>query len=233
MKKVLLIVGIMTALCAVSVSAQPLQYDLYYGLPGEAGSRTVDVGISSPEISSIADDSTIPVMGKTSISDMLEVGVNAQLGVLMDGADALNSLLVGAKYSLGETSAATANILLPMGAADDPGLSVGYMMSKAMGEMTVNHQLQVALLDGYTDGGIGVDLLIEPSKNIGNLIGYLDILIATNTDDIGDELGINLGPNADYALNESTTINAGVIIGLAGDGKADELGLVVTAIIGM
>ena len=93
----------------------------------------------------------------------------------------------------------------------------------------------MALLDGYTGGtGIGIDLLIEPVKNIGSMIGYLDILIATNTDDIGgDPLAINLGPNVDYALNENTTINAGVIIGLTGDSKADDLGLVVTAIIGM
>ena len=44
------------------------------------------------------------------------------------------------------------------------------------------------------------------------MVGYPDILIATNTD--GAHLGINLGPNVDFALNESTTINAGVIIGL-------------------
>ena len=236
MKKALLIAGIMMAFFAASVSAQsPLQYDLYYGLPGEAGSRTVDVGINASDIGSIADVSLIPVMAKTSISDQLEVGVNAGLGVLIDGADALNTLLVGAKYSLGETSAASANILLPMGAADNPGLSLGYMMSKQMGEMTVNHHLQVALLDGYTGGtGIGVDLLIEPTKNIGSLVGYLDILISTNTNDIGGTpLAINLGPNVDYALNENTTINAGVILGLSGDSKAADLGLVVTAIIGM
>ena len=63
------------------------------------------------------------------------------------------------------------------------------------------------------------------------MVGYPDILIATNTD--GAHLGINLGPNVDFALNESTTINAGVIIGLTGDEKADGLGLVATAIIGL
>ena len=100
MEKALLVAGIMMALFAASVSAQPLQYDLYYGLPG---SRTLDVGINSSDISSIADVSLVPVMAKTSISDMLEVGVNAQLGVLIDGADALNNLLMGASTVSGRT----------------------------------------------------------------------------------------------------------------------------------
>ena len=235
MKKVFLAGGALIALCAVSVTAQPLQYDLYYGLPGEAGSRTVDVGINSSDIGGVGDASLIPVMAKISANEEIEIGVNAQLGLFVEGADALNNLLVGAKYGLGETRAATANILLPMGAANDPGLSVGYMMSREMGRMMVNSQLQLALLDGYTGGsGMGVDLLIEPKKNIGSMIGYLDILIATKTDDIGgDPLAINLGPNVDFGVNESATINGGVIIGLAGDNKVDDVELVVSAIIGL
>ena len=71
-----------------------------------------------------------------------------------------------------------------------------------------------------------------PVIPIGSMVGYPDILIATNTD--GAHLGINLGPNVDFALNDSSTINAGVIIGLAGGHKkADDLGLVATAIIGL
>ena len=50
MKKALLVVGILMALGAASAWAQPLQYDLYYGLPGEAGSRTLDVGINASDI---------------------------------------------------------------------------------------------------------------------------------------------------------------------------------------
>lgn len=57
------------------------------------------------------------------------------------------------------------------------------------------------------------------------------MLISTNTDDIaGDPLGINLGPNVDYMLNDSTVINAGITAGIAGDGKQEDLGLIVTLI---
>lgn len=56
------------------------------------------------------------------------------------------------------------------------------------------------------------------------------MLVGTNTDSIGDNLGINPGPNVDVTLNEKAVINAGITIGIAGDAKQDDVGLVVTLV---
>jgi len=223
------------AFCAGQADAK-LHYDLYYGLPGGTGSKILDAGLFTGDIGSIGDISDVPVMAKYALSDKLEVGARITLGVLNDDNDSFHSLLVGAKHGLSDNSAVTVNVLTPVAGVDDIGLSVGYMMSKEMGGMTVNKHLQAAFLDGYTGGtGVGLDLLVEPAKPLGNnLVGYLDILVSTNMDDItGDPLGINLGPNVDFTLNENTVINAGIVIGIAGDAKADEIGLGVAALIGM
>ena len=48
-------------------------------------------------------------------------------------------------------------------------------------------------------------------------------MVGTNTD--------NLGPNyVDVTLNEKAVINAGITIGIAGDAKQDDVGLVVTLV---
>ena len=236
MKKIFILAGIMMAFCSAQIDAQPpLHYDLYYGLPGSAGSKTLDVGLSTGDIGAIADGSDVPVMAKYSLSDKLEVGARITLGVLNDGADALNTVVLGAKQGLGENSAVSVNLLAPIGGAEDPGLALGYMMSTEMAGMTLNNHLQLGLLKGHAAKGIGIDLLIEPVKPLGEkMVGYLDILVATNTDDIaGTPLAINLGPNVDFMLNETTAVNVGVVIGLAGDSKASEIGLGVAAIKGL
>jgi hypothetical protein len=233
MRRVLFIAGLCLVGLAVSASAQ--HYDLYYVAPGETGSIGVDVGLASADISGIGDVGIIPVMGKYSVSDEIEVGAKANLGVLNDINDDLSSIEVGAKYGMGARTL-TAAVLLPMGDADDPGLSIGAMHSMESGDLTINNWLQVGLLDGYTGGvGVNLDLLVEPTKAFGDkLTGYLDIIVGTNTDDIaGDHLGIDLGPNVDYMLNESTVINAGVTIGIAGDAKQGDIGLVVAAVLGL
>ena len=240
MIRVLTITGLV-ALCAGQVGAQ-LQYDLYYGLPGETGSRTVDVGIATSKIDKIGDQGDVAAMGKYSVNDQLELGVRATFGFLHDPPEkgfrdeALSAVVAGGKWGLGDMSAITANALIPVGDVDDLGISVGYMMTKEMGEIGINNQLQVGLLDGYT-GGVGdvvIDLLIEPTKDFGNgIVGYLDLLVATNNDNIGDNLAINLGPNIDYTVNDMATINAGVTFGIAGDAKQDDVGLIVTAILGL
>lgn len=236
MKKICVLAGIMMAFCSAQIDAQ-LHYDLYYGLPGSAGSKTLDAGLSTPDIGKIADASSVPVMAKYSLSDKLEVGARITLGVLIEGADALNSVVVGAKQGLGENSAVSVNLLAPIGGAEDPGLALGYMMSTTcpITGLALNNHLQLGLLKGHAAKGIGIDLLIEPVKPLGEkMVGYLDILVATNTDDIaGTPLAINLGPNVDFMLNETTAVNVGVVIGLAGDGKASEIGLGITAIKGL
>ena len=236
MKKVLILFALCALVGANQVGAQAaMHYDLYYGLPGEAGSKTVDVGLATGDISSIGDVGDLNVMGKYSLSDKLEVGAVVTLGMLHDFRDDLSAIAAGGKWGLSDMSALTATFAIPTGDVDDPGLSLGLMHSREVCGMTVNHLIVVGLLDGYTGGtGIAVNALIEPTKEINEkLTGYLDVIIGTNTDSIGDWLSIDLGPNVDYMLNDKITVNAGVTIGIAGDLKQDDLGLVATAIIGL
>lgn len=162
------------------------------------------------------------------------MGVLGELGVLKDGADALSRLMVGAKYGMGESRALTADLRVVDEATEELGLRIGAMHTISSGELMINNAFQVGLLDGYTGGvGVALDLLIEPTKAFGDkLTGYIDIVVSTNTDDIGgDFLAINVGPNVDVMLNDMAVINAGVIVGVAGDRKtekADDLGLAVT-----
>ncbi|MBM3278588.1 MAG: hypothetical protein FJY95_10995 [Candidatus Handelsmanbacteria bacterium] len=92
--------------------------------------------------------------------------------------------------------------------------------------------MQVNLLKGNApDGGIGLNLFLEPNKTFGaKAVGYLDITISTNTEDIGGNLGINLGPNLDYKLGDKIFLNAGVSLGLAGDAKQADPGIGLTLI---
>ncbi len=55
------------------------------------------------------------------------------------------------------------------------------------------------------------------------------IIVNSNTDDLGT-FGLDLGPNVDIALGDAGVINAGVIVGIAGDAKADDVGLLVSLI---
>ena len=232
MRKAFAALGLFAALTASQVAAQ--NYDLYYVLPGEAGSKGVDIGIAAADISSISDMGDVPLMGKYSINNQLEVGALATLGFLNDGRDSLSEILVGAKYGMGESRAVTLGFLVPTGDVDDPGLSIGLMHTKALSGMDVNHRLEVGLLDGFAADGINLTALIEPTKSINDkIVGYLDIMIATNTDEIGDNLGIDLGPNADIGINDMAVLNVGVVVGIAGDAKADDLGLIVTLVTNM
>ena len=221
---------------AFATSAMAQSYDLYYVLPGEAGSKGIEAGIAAADVGSIGDIGVVNLGAKYSLSDMIEVGALAELGMLNDDLSSLSTVTVGAKYSLGETSAATVGLLVPTGDTDDAGLSLGFMYTRNMGDMMVNHWLQVGLLDGYTGGvGVNVDLLIEPTMALGDkLTGYLDILVHTNTDDIaGDFLGIDIGPNVDIMVNDMTVVNVGVTVGAVGDAKADDLGIIATLIMGL
>jgi hypothetical protein len=236
MKKVIILLALFAIAGANQVDAQAaMHYDLYYGLPGESGARTVDVGLAAADISSIGDLGDVNVMGKYSLSDKLEVGAVATLGLLHDFRDDLSAISAGGKWSLSDMSALTATAAIPVGDVDDLGLSLGIMHTRTVSGITVNHLLAVGLLDGYTFGtGINIAALIEPTKEFNEkLVGYLDVIIGTNTDSIGDNLAIDLGPNVDIMLNDMITVNAGVTLGIAGDLKQEELGIVATAIIGL
>ncbi|MBM3279986.1 MAG: hypothetical protein FJY95_18215 [Candidatus Handelsmanbacteria bacterium] len=230
MKKFCLIGALALAVCASQADAQ-LQYDPFFGLPGKTGTMGVDAGLASADLGAIGDASDVFVMGKYAVSDKLEVGARATLGFLFEGADTFNRLDVGAKYGLGEKSALAVNLLAPLGGVDDPGLAVGYMNACSVGGVSVNGVLQAQLLKGYADPGVNLNLFLEPYKAFGEkMIGYLDLYVNTNTDDIGNTLGVNLGPNVDIKLNDTMVLNAGVSLGLAGDAKQADPGLGVTLI---
>ncbi|HJP34028.1 MAG TPA: hypothetical protein QGF95_26060 [Candidatus Latescibacteria bacterium] len=229
------IVSALAAL-AFATGAMAQSYDLYYVLPGEAGSKGIEAGIAAADVGSIGDVGVVNLGGKYSLSDQIEVGALAELGLLNDALSTLSTITAGAKYSMGEDMALTAGLLIPTGDADDPGLSLGVMKTITSGDLMINNWLQIGLLDGATGGvGVNVDLLIEPTKAFGDKItGYLDILVSTNTDDIaGDHLGIDIGPNADISISDAAVVNVGVTLGAVGDAKADDLGIIATLVMGL
>ena len=229
------IVSALAAL-AFATGAMAQSYDLYYVLPGEAGSKGIEAGIAAADVGSIGDVGGGNLGGKYSLSDQIEVGALAELGLLNDALSTLSTITAGAKYSMGEDMALTAGLLIPTGDADDPGLSLGVMKTITSGDLMINNWLQIGLLDGATGGvGVNVDLLIEPTKAFGDKItGYLDILVSTNTDDIaGDHLGIDIGPNADISISDAAVVNVGVTLGAVGDAKADDLGIIATLVMGL
>ncbi|MDP7447410.1 MAG: hypothetical protein QF689_02370 [Candidatus Latescibacteria bacterium] len=229
------IVSALAAL-AFATGAMAQSYDLYYVLPGEAGSKGIEAGIAAADVGSIGDVGVVNLGGKYSLSDQIEVGALAELGLLNDALSTLSTITAGAKYSMGEDMALTAGLLIPTGDADDPGLSLGVMKTITSGDLMINNWLQIGLLDGATGGvGVNVDLLIEPTKAFGDKItGYLDILVSTNTDDIaGDHLGIDIGPNTDISISDAAVVNVGVTLGAVGDAKADDLGIIATLVMGL
>ena len=229
MKKVTILFIALLVCSAVQAGAQALHYDPYYVLPGAAGGIGVDAGLSNGDIGGIFDGSDTYLMVKYSVNDKLEAGARLTLGILHDNHDNFSDITIGAKYGLSATSALTLNVT-PFNEAEEIGLSVGYMMTTQMGGMDVNNHLQIGLLDGYASG-LGIDLFIEPVKIIDEkLTGYLDILISSDTDAFSNSLGVDLGPNVDYAFREDLVVNAGVTVGIAGDGKQQDVGLMITAI---
>ena len=222
-------------LAALVTPTAAQHYDLYYVLPAEEGITGLDVGFASSDIGGLGDASDLNVLGKHSISDNLELGARAVLGVMNDGRDNLSIIEVGAKLGIQELVALTGAVRLPTGDADAPGISVGAMKTRETESgLAVNTWLQATVLEGYHADGVGLNLLIEPMMNFGDRpTAYLDVLIRTNTDSFGDNLAIDLGPNVDITLNEKAVINAGVTVGLAGDAKASDIGLVVALVAGL
>ena len=229
MKKAMLLTGALLIFCAGQIAGQALNYDPYYVLPGKSKSLGLDLALISPDVVEIADRSDIDLMGKYSINDQLEAGMRLTFGFLNDGADSFSSITLGAKYALAEERAITLN-LTPFNEAEELGLSLGIMNSMETPYCGLNKQLQIGLLDAYAPVGIGVKALIEPVREINEkVVGYLDILIATNTDGIGDHLSVLLGPKVDIAVAEGWKVNVGTSFSmLSGDLAPDtDLGLTV------
>ena len=214
------------ALPAVQVPVHaPLSYDPYYVLPGGPGYTSVDIGIrTAPStFEELKDVSDIVAMAKFNPHARVEVGAHLTFGFFKDGNSNFSSLVVGSKYKLGDNRAATANIVLPAGDIDNPGLAVGLMQTMRIGPaFRFNTRLQVAALKGYAEEGVVVDLLLEPAQVFSErLSAYLDLLLTSNTSDLEDNLSVRLEPNFDIGLGDGMVLNAGVSVDLQGDERED------------
>ena len=203
----------------------PLSYDPYYVLPGGLGYTSVDIGVrtASSTFKELKDVSDIVAMAKFNPHARVEVGAHLTFGFFKDGNSNFSSLVVGSKYQLGTNRAATANIVLPAGDIDNPGLAVGLMQTMRIGPaFRFNTRLQVAALKGYAEEGIVVDLLLEPAQVFNEkLSAYLDLLITSNTSDLEGDLSVRLEPNFDIGLGDGMVLNAGVSVDLQGDERED------------
>ena len=203
----------------------PLSYDPYYVLPGGPGYTSVDIGVrTAPStFKELKDVSNIIAMAKFNPHARVEVGAHLTFGFFKDGNSNFSSLVVGSKYQLGTNRAATANIVLPAGDIDNPGLAVGLMQTMRIGPaFRFNTRLQVAALEGYAEEGVVVDLLLEPAQVFNEkLSAYLDLLITSNTSDLEGDLSVRLEPNFDIGLGDGMVLNTGVSVDLQGDERED------------
>ena len=207
----------------------PKDYNPRFELPTKAAkSINASAGIINRNLSEIGNITDLFVSGNYAFQDGIEFGASIILGALQEARDGLSAVVVGGKYGLQENSALSGTLLLPVGDADDLGLALGYMTSMEVANYPTNAYAKVSLLDGFAPVGIGIDALVEPSKEFNEKItGFLDILLSLNTDDIGNTLGLNLRPHADYKLGDAGILNVGLSLGIAGDAKQEDLGLEV------
>ena len=210
--------------------AQSLQYDAYYVLPGGAGVGGVDVVFSGRDVGELSAASSLDLSAKYSISDKVEFGALVRSGVLDKGFDSISAVTVGAKYGFStEVNAATVNLAVPVGDVEELGVSMGYMYTKAVGGLSINSMLLLGWLKAYSGGsGISINALVEPTRQVSQtLMGYCDLIIATHSKDMVDELAIDLLPNIDILKGDRVAVNLGVRFGLAGKRKQEEVGLVL------
>ena len=209
----------------------PLSYDPYYVLPGGQGYTSVDIGVrTSPStFKELKDVSNIVAMAKFNPHTRVEVGTHLTFGFFKDGSSNFSSLVVGSKYQLGTNRAAIANVVLPAGDIDNPGLSIGLMQTVRVGPaFRFNTRLQAAALKGYADGGLIVDLLLEPAYVFNEkLSAYLDLLITSNTSGLEDDLSVRLEPNIDIGLGDGMVLNAGISVDLQGGDEREDMGLFI------
>ena len=208
----------------------PLSYDPYYVLPGGLGYTSVDIGVrSAPStFKELKDVSNIIAMAKFNPHARVEVGAHLTFGFFKDGNSNFSSLVVGSKYQLGTNRAATANIVLPAGDIDNPGLAVGLMQTMRIGPtFRFNTRLQVAALEGYAEEGVVVDLLLEPAQVVSEKLSvYLDLLLTSNTSDLEGDLSVRLEPNLDIGIGDGMVLNTGVSVDLRGD-EQEDMGLFI------
>ncbi len=223
MKKVLVVAAAIIGFGAMEAEA----FDPYFAMPADEGGVGLTAGLASHDVGEIGDMSDVFLSGKYAIMDGLEAGATATLGFLNEWRDDFSTVVVGAKYQLMPTGAATANLLLPIGDVDDIGLALGMMYTHPLGDIDLNSHLEIQLLDGYVFDGINIGLLLQPVMRLNEQISaYLDVSIFTNTDDIGDWMNIDLRPHVDYRIQDDLWINAGVLINAyKGIDRSSDIGL--------
>ncbi len=203
----------------------PFSYDPYYVLPGGLGYTSIDMGVRSATstFKKLKDTSDILAMAKFNPHARVEVGAHLTFGFFKDGSSNFSSLVVGSKYQLGTNRAATANVVLPAGDIDNPGLAIGLMQTMPISPaFRFNTRLQVAALKGYAAEGLIVDFLLEPAQVFSEkLSAYLDLLLTSNTADLADSLSVRLEPNLDMGLGDGMVLNAGVSVALQGEEQED------------
>ena len=221
-------IGIIGA-AQVRASDAPLRYDPFYTLPGAALTKVIDAGLISDDMGSASD---LFVTGKYSVSKQLEVGARGTFGFLRDGGDALASTLIGAKYALAGKRTATVDLLLPIGGTNDPGVSLGIMERRQMNSVNVDALLQVGLGKGYVAEGAKVNLELESSKVLDKaMTGYVDVIVGTNTSNIGDDLSIDVLPYVNYRVKAGLVASAGIRVNAyKGTTRSSDIGLRLVAI---
>jgi hypothetical protein len=232
MRKAIMLSYVLLAFCAAPITAQlpAMFYDPFLVLPGPQGAMGFDAGVESVNVSKVADVSDVYFMGKYAVTDRVEAGARITMGFLNDGRDSFSDAVIGAKYGLGTNAAFTATVTV-FNEAEEIGLAAGYMQATEMGGMDVNCQLQVGMLEGYAEKGVVIALRAEPRYDISEpLVGYLNVLWATNTDDLNGAMALDLNPNVDLLVSDALILNGGISVGLAGDMKQDDMGIRVGAI---
>ena len=246
MKKARILAGALAVVFSVAQANAQLHYDPYYSIARDIGAKSINLGLNNSEIAKIGDASDVFVMGKYTFSERFEAGGRATFGFLLDRADDFQSVVVGVKDIINDYSAASFNVLLPVGAVEKPGLSLGYMRTLVSDKLKVNTHIQLGFLEGYTFSSkatdIAVAVLIEPSRAFGSkATGYVDVLfdVITHVKDnpaveaprvstdgrTGDRFGVNVRPHVDLQFAPGNILNVGVSMGVAGDNKQEKLGL--------
>lgn len=215
-------------LATTSLHGQPLSFDPFYVLPAGPGQASIDVGIKSSDAGDLSNTSNAIAMAKFNPHEKIETGAQLAFGWFNDATANFTYLVVGTKYSLGKRSAATANLTVPAGDVDNPGISLGIMQTLSLtSSIAVNSRLQFGLLKGYTDGkGIIIDSFIESVYVVNNRLGaYFTTTMTSNSDDFFNALGVNLNPNIDISIGDGSVINLGLTFGAVGDGKLTQTAL--------
>lgn len=211
----------------LAVPAQgQLHYDPYLVLPN--GADGLYAGLRNDDMGGLDQASDLFVLAKWAPTADWEVGGRLLGGVWRRGGDAVDGLSMGGKYLLrGETDALSANVLIPVGRSDEWGVSLGYMRTTYFGKgVGLSAWGRVGGLDGYADGLLRADILLQPYWAARQrLIVFVDLGLAGSSRDAGDSLAVRLEPNVDLMLGENSALNLGLSLGIVGKGRQRDPGL--------